>query len=317
MHIKTDSVRQSNQKAHQHWFKPVISGLRLKWKSVEELLSPSEMCLLPCTPCTPHTQWDLNRAHMLLLVKPQWLSKYIDGYYRNYPPLHLERPHLPYWEHMKSLAKEADTLFMMWRLFHGVGKRHTRRVDLKDLLTRKSAKVGVIKKLLGTVSCQWLSAIEESGFGGVRTAQQLLGRIHHLRRVQCLLWSTQKPLGWSDKVGAVWGHGQASLGGSAGWQRLVHHNLALLLQLDGSALPLGNLSLLTGHQAVATEWPTWEQKLVSHLLTWKVKAKFNCNKLMLLPFQLCYFHLKQFDFLLQFGLFQENAALDDQTLWGG
>lgn len=50
-------------------------------------------------------------------------------------------------------------------------------------------------------------------------------------------------------MGGLCGAAVAPLGGGAGGSRFVHLWVGLCLQLDGSALPLGDLCCLTGHQA--------------------------------------------------------------------
>lgn len=169
----------------------------------------------------------------------------------------------------------------------------------------------VVKELLGTVSGEHLGGparVKEPALGrseerGLGRVQRFAGRLGTLqRRGQHLVGRQQDLLGRAQEGVEICSHGGRPLAGGARQRGLVH--LSFVLQFDGSVLPLGDLCLLTGHQA--------DEKhallLLSHLLL--LKTTFKSAPL---PFQLSDFQLKLFDFLFQLGLFQQNAAPDHQT----
>lgn len=100
-------------------------------------------------------------------------------------------------------------------------------------------------------------------------------------------------------MGGHAGAAVAPLGGGAGGSQCVHLRVGLCLQLDGSALPLGDLCCLTGRQA---ENPRTDQRADPTLTSGHVLSSS--------PLQLRDLLLQLLDLLLQFQLLTGDAASD-------
>lgn len=125
------------------------------------------------------------------------------------------------------------------------------------VLTWQGSQARVVKELLWAGLHQHFRAAthaKEPAFwrvmvGRLWRVQDLLWRVQDPGRLKVLLGSDQELLRGIEEAGGLWGHGETPLGGRAWWRRLVHVHLGLHLQLDSSALPLGNFCCLTRNQA--------------------------------------------------------------------